>query len=75
LRFVNLKKTFASIFVNLPPVSNDTSSKFAASVEFAAGVKFAAGVNDTSGNLPLVSMTPMVNLPLVSVTPVVHLEL
>jgi hypothetical protein len=41
---------------------NDTDSKF------AAGVKFAACVNDTSGNLPLVSMTPVVTL-------VVHLEL
>ena len=37
--------------------------------------KFAAGINDTNGNLPLVSMTQVVNLPPVSATPVMHLEL
>jgi hypothetical protein len=37
--------------------------------------KFATGINDTNGNLPLVSMTQVVNLPPVSATPVMHLEL
>ena len=49
---------------------NDTNGKFAAGVNYtgvksAAGVKFAAGVNDSSGYLPLVSMTPVVSFPLV----------
>ncbi len=44
--------------------------------KFAAGVKFSAVVNDTSGNLPLVSMTSVVDFPPVSATTmVVHLEL
>jgi hypothetical protein len=49
---------------------NDTDGKFAVGVKFAAGVKFSAVVNDTSGNLPLVSMTSVS-----ATTLVVHLEL
>ncbi len=51
---------------NLPPVST-TQGKLVA--KFATGVvdtggKFAAGVVDTCGNLPPVSLTPVVHLDL-----------
>ncbi len=37
--------------------------------------KFVTGVIDTGGNLPQVSLSPVVNLPPVSLIPVVHLDL
>ncbi len=40
----------------------ELEAKFAAGV--VAGGKFAAGVVDTGGNLPTVSLTPVVNLDL-----------
>jgi hypothetical protein len=51
---------------NLPPVSTtqeEMVAKFAASVVDTGG-KFAAGVIDTGGNLPPVSLTPVVHLEL-----------
>jgi hypothetical protein len=40
---------------------------------FDTGGKFAAGVVDTSGNLPLPSLTPVANLPPLSLTLVANL--
>ncbi len=51
---------------NLPPVSTtqgELVAKFAAGVVYTGG-KFAAGVIDTGGNLPPVSLTPVVHLDL-----------
>jgi hypothetical protein len=47
----------------LPPVSTTPVANFATSFASVVdtGSKFAAGVNDTGGNLPPVSKTPVVN--------------
>jgi hypothetical protein len=47
----------------LPPVSTTPVANFATSFPSVVdtGGKFATGVNDTGGNLPLVSATPVAN--------------
>jgi hypothetical protein len=62
----NLPPVSLTPVANLPPVST-TQGKLGA--KFAAGVvdtggKFAAGVVETGGNLPQVSLTPVVHLDL-----------
>jgi hypothetical protein len=50
----------------LPPVSTTPAANFATSSSCVVdtGGKFATGVNDTGGNLPPVSVTPVVHLDL-----------
>jgi hypothetical protein len=67
------QKTFVPIFVNLPPESMIPMANLLPVSNLPPVSNFPL---DTSGNLPLVSMTLVVNLPPVSATTlVVHLEL
>jgi hypothetical protein len=64
-KFADLHLHCAEEFVDLQILKKHLGArlcKFSTSVN-DTGSKFAAGVNDISGNLPLVSMTPVVNLP------------
>jgi hypothetical protein len=62
----NLPSVSLTPVANLPPVSTtqgELVATFVASVVDSGG-KFAAGVIDTGGNLPPVSLTPVVHLDL-----------
>jgi hypothetical protein len=69
-RFEFFRK-FAEIIVSkgAPPVSATPAANFATSLASVidTGGKFATGINNTGGNLPLVTTTPVANLP-----PVAH---